>query len=181
MKIFYILLLAALLQASNAEIMNATKLIKAEVSDSVFKRDYKIFLKYKGEIDKLDRYNANAYSKKNSTRFKILDNLLEIQKKSDSLIISQYMLNQTLKYISIKDSVKFMKYAKPSIDTLYKNRLCDGFLFMGDYEEKLKGNKIEALNIYEQGFKICKIKWKRFELRSRASQVKYRLGKIRGY
>ncbi|WP_294961524.1 hypothetical protein [Sulfurimonas sp.] len=171
------LLIAMLSQGSELEQENAIRLIKIELSEVAFEKEYKKFLKYKRQIDELNKYSVNAYSKNKSTRFKILDGLSKIQKDSKSIIISQYQLNQTLKYVSIKDSVKFTKYAKPSIDYLRINYLCDGFLFSGDYEEKVEGNKVKALKTYEQGLRVCKVKWKQFELKGRIGQVKYRLSK----
>jgi hypothetical protein len=175
-KFFLVLVVAISLYAKSPG-DNAVALIKLELSEKKFTVEYSRFLKFKRSLDSLEEIQKKLKTRSAKGEQDYLDSLLRIQKKSNSLIVSQLMLNQTLKLVNIKDSVTFNKYSKSSVDLLYSHKICDGFLFMGDFIERSEGNKPRAFRVYENGVAECLVKWKRFELVSRLRSVKQKLGK----
>ncbi|MDD3834745.1 MAG: hypothetical protein PHS42_04645 [Sulfurimonas sp.] len=170
-----LLLLAPLLLFGDAELERAVDEIKAEISQKDFAKDLKKFEKGLKQAQKLEKYETDAYHKNNSTRFLILDGLKEVQNETQSLIASQYLINKTLNYVNIKDPVKLFSYIKDATELLYTNGLCDGYLFKGIYMEDVIHDKRAALNLYENGVKSCKIKWKKDGLISRKAKLNYYL------
>lgn len=156
----------------------AAKNIKQELGEQGFMEEYKRFAPYEKKVNDLSKLKKDAYKKGNQNRFKILDQLLQYQKQSKSLIIAQYAIDEALMYINVNDVKKFKKYIKPHADVLYKRGICDGYLFEGVYVQNIKGDRLKALDIYKTGVKNCTIGWKKMNILSRENKLKYQLGLI---
>ena len=164
------------LHSNDVELKQAIENTKFELQNSKFEKELLLFRRHIQQLNDIKTFSIKMFDKNDKSRYYFLDKLAAIQDSSKSIIISQFQIYQSLKYINIKDKASFIKYVKPSMEVLYKNHMCDGFLFYGMYLDKVKGNRKSALEVFTHGIDSCKIKWKIFEILSRANQLKYRMG-----
>ena len=76
-------------------------------------------------------------------------------------------------FVSLKNSDLVKQYIAPIADKLYRNKLCDGYIFKGEYEYSVNKNIQKSIEIYKEGIRSCKIEWKNFELLSRLNKYSY--------
>jgi len=170
--IIYVSLISLI--ANEQEFTNSSLSISKEISDGEYQKELEIVNKYSELIRETFKLEEQAYNKK-STRFEILDILLEVQKMSSSYVISQYIIDKTFMYVDMKDFKTFYKYTDTSYKLLYSRKLCSGYLLKANKIEYVQGDRIKALFLYKNGYKSCKIEHKSLALRSRYNILKYKM------
>lgn len=125
---------------------------------------------YKSKIQALDSIKIDTQSKDHSY---YLNKLRKLEKEANSLLVSSIVLNRYIMFVSLKNSDLVKQYIAPIADKLYRNKLCDGYIFKGEYEYSVNKNIQKSIEIYKEGIRSCKIKWKNFELLSRLNKYSY--------
>ena len=146
--------------------------IKMELGAKNYKQEYLIYNANMSNISDIYQYKKLIRSDKKA-RFEMLDRLALLQKQTNSAILASIVIKESLWNINITDETLFTKYMKTSVELLYHKKMCDGYIFMGEYLDRFKHDKKEAMKIYSQGMKECKIPWKNTALLSRYRKVKY--------
>ncbi len=150
--------------------------LNEELTKEQLKKEKYIMGLHKRTLYSIERDMQDVYQEKD-LRFDILENLLKIHNKTNSIVISTLLINKTLEYTSIKNQTTLLHYIKPASDFLYKNKFCDGYLFKGIFLENYKNDRKGAINIYQEGIKECslsKSKWKHLELQSRLNVARHK-------
>jgi len=147
-------------------------IIKNELSNAKFKKEY---IKYTKNIQLLSilEKQLNKSSKSKKEKYKILDKFISLENRSNSIILTSILLNQSLKIVSLKNLIDVRKYIKPLANKLYEHQICDGYIFKGEYEYSLNNDLEKSLSIYKEGVKNCNLEWKRFEIQSRLNKYTY--------
>lgn len=174
-----ILILASTFSLYAGSLDKAYNDVQAELTPQEYKSELSLFQLYKKQIFAIEELEKNAYQKGSKARFTYLDELLDIQKTSRSIIVSQLLLDKSLQYINLKNIKYFNKYVAPASSILYKNEMCDGYLFEGIKEESINGNIQRAMEIYTKGLKNCSVEWKRFQIIGRINKIKYNQGMMK--
>lgn len=144
-----------------------------EIQTNTFlvKLENRIFNKLTKKLKSLEKRFAE--STKREDKLKVIEELQSLAYQDQSIILYSIALNKTISIINLRDLEYVRKYIKPSADFLYKNRLCDGYLFKGEYEKSLNSDSQRALKIYEEGINNCKVEWKKFFLVGRFEKLSY--------
>ncbi len=158
---------------------DAVASIKDELPQERYEAELKIIIKFKRVFDENINRSTNLYEKDSGNRGEFLDSLLDIQQSTHSLIYSQYLINKSIALGQTVSKKGYKKYIFPGASILLKEGVCDGFSFMGDYYDKVKGDRKQALETYQYGQKICKVKWKIFEMLGKSNQLRYKMGLIK--
>jgi hypothetical protein len=127
---------------------------------SELKTDYNIYYSQlinnsKSQLDELSILHNKIYT---NQRYKE-----EMYSKTMD-IVSSYPNNKLIVLIALDTAIGLYgignkeyleKYIKPIANIAYKMKLCNGFIYVGDYENKLYHNTSKTLQIYKDGLKIC--------------------------
>lgn len=152
------------------------KTIKTELPIEDYKKEYAIYYANINSINNIYKYTKLIFSDKNA-RFIMMDNLSLLQRQTNSIFVAAIIVDQYLKYMNIADETLFSKYMKRPATLLYQKKMCDGYIFIGEYNERYEHDKEKAMSVYAQGQKECKVPWKNFSLLSRYRKIKYQLRK----
>lgn len=172
-KTILITLLSSLLFAENNEqLLQEIKTFKPEYDEKSYIKELEKTLIHKKNLIEID--NIPMLIEKKEEKLKKLKSL---EKASKSSLLDSLILNRYIHIIDLKKPKEVEKYLVNISDKLYKNSLCDGYLFKGEYEVSLNNNLEKALNIYNEGLLKCKVDWKRFLILGRFNQLDYKLNK----
>ena len=169
-KIYF--LVAIFIQSTIASdaLDNEILLYAKEFTINEYKKEQKKFNIYKSKFQALDSIKIDSQSKDHSY---YLNELRKLEKEANSLLVSSIVLNRYIMFISLKNYDLVKQYIVPVADKLYENKLCDGYIFTGEYEFSINKNLKKSLEVYKEGIKNCKIEWKRFELLGRLNKYSY--------
>ncbi len=174
MKLFiiFIILILDILANELIPFSNDVKIVKSELKKESFKYDYYKYFTNRKVLFSLENQLKKRYQTKLEI-YKILDKFMKLNNRVNSNILTSVLLNQILKTINLKNLSDVRKYIKPLANSLYKNKICDGYLFKGEYEYSLNSNLEKAISIYKEGVEHCSLEWKRFELQGRLNKYTY--------
>lgn len=174
MKLFIIFIILIVDISANGLIpfTNGVNIIKNELTKESFKYDYYKYSKNLKILFSLEKQLKQVNQTK-LEKYKTLNKFMKLNNRVNSNILTSVLLNQTLKIINLKNLSDVRKYIKPLADTLYKNKICDGYLFKGEYEYSLNNKLEKAISIYKDGIKNCNLEWKKFELQGRLNKYTY--------
>jgi hypothetical protein len=151
---------------------NDVRIIKSELKKEIFKYDYYKYFNNNKKLFSLERQLKQVPQSK-AEIYIILNKFMKLNNRVNSNILTYVLLKQILKTINLKNLSDVHKYIKPLANSLYKNKICDGYLFKGEYEYSLNNNLDKAISIYKEGLVHCSLEWKRFELQSRLNKYSY--------
>jgi len=150
--------------------------VQKEVSPTLYTKDYESFKRNYNEIVKLNK-EVNVLKQQGFEKhIENLKSLQEINKKNPTLILSQLIIEHSLRNISLKNPKQFFEITLDSIEHLYKNNMCDGYLFYATYKNSLKGERNNAISILNNGEKVCRVDWKKMQIISRKQMLRAERG-----
>jgi len=145
--------------------------LKYELEHKDYVREFKKFKTIKPLLANLNSIRNKSIAHKIS-REKYIKKLYLIYKKySNSIFMNEILIKENIRFFGIKHNKYFSKYIIPPANYLLKYNICDGYLYLGIYEEEKNNNINNALKYYKAGVHMCKDKTKKFTLISRRNAL----------